>query len=198
MLQARSTRRISSHFEERCNEINVHPLPALDVRGDTAKLERILDNLLDNTLKYTPAGGQVAVCATGGDPVTLTLFNSGSSIPPQELSRIFERFYRLDRARSAPRVAAASVSRCASLPSCTAVRSTQSAPPRALRSASVFPPRATGPASAVRNPAPPRRRRSPADLRPARPQMERPADRGRLPQRRLGALHPLAFRGCVR
>ena len=76
------------------------PLPALVVRGDAAKLERILDNLLDNALKYTPAGGQVAVRATGGDPVTLAVFNSGSVIPPEELPRIFERFYRLDRARS--------------------------------------------------------------------------------------------------
>ena len=100
VLTSRSTRRFAARFREQGISLTVDPLPALVVRGDAAKLERILDNLLDNALKYTPAGGQVAVRATGGDPVTLAVFNSGSVIPPEELPRIFERFYRLDRARS--------------------------------------------------------------------------------------------------
>ena len=105
VLTARSTRRFSSLFEERGIALTVSAAGdgdgvGLTVRGDAAKLERILDNLLDNALKYTSRGERVVVSASGGDEVTVSVFNSGSFIPPEELPRIFERFYRLDRARS--------------------------------------------------------------------------------------------------
>lgn len=99
-LTARSVRRFSARFEERGISLAVESATGLMARGDAAKLERILDNLLDNALKYSPPGGQVAVRVTGGDPLTVTIFNSGSFIPAEELPRIFDRFYRLDRARS--------------------------------------------------------------------------------------------------
>ena len=112
VLTARAARRFGERFEERGISLTVSTTPAgagagsgesgvaLTVRGDAAKLERILDNLLDNALKYTPHGGRVMVSASGGVEVTVSVFNSGSFIPPEEVPRIFERFYRLDRARS--------------------------------------------------------------------------------------------------
>lgn len=79
-------------------------VPPLRVLGDSAKLERVLDNLLDNARKYTPDGGRVLVRGHI-EPATPALvrvdvFNSGSSIPPEDLPRVFERFYRMDRART--------------------------------------------------------------------------------------------------
>jgi signal transduction histidine kinase len=104
VLTARSVRRFAPRFEEKGIAVTVDAPDALTVRGDAAKLERILDNLLDNAAKYAPNGAAVTVRATGGDAVTVAVHNSGSHIPAEELPRIFERFYRRDRARSgAPR-----------------------------------------------------------------------------------------------
>jgi signal transduction histidine kinase len=102
VLTARSVRRFAPRFEEQGIAVTVDTAEALTVRGDATKLERILDNLLDNAVKYTPSGGTVTVRATGGDVVTVSVHNSGSYVPPDELPRIFERFYRRDRARSGP------------------------------------------------------------------------------------------------
>jgi two-component system sensor histidine kinase BaeS len=99
-LALRSARRFAPRFA--ANGITFTSLPAegVIVRGDAAKLERVLDNLLDNTAKYTPAGGQVVVRVSGGNAAELAVFNSGVTIPAEELERIFDRFYRLDRTRS--------------------------------------------------------------------------------------------------
>jgi len=71
--------------------------------GDASKIERILDNLLDNARKYTPKGGHILLAAdceaSHPGQVTIRTFNSGSYIPPEELERIFDRFYRSDRSR---------------------------------------------------------------------------------------------------
>ena len=73
----------------------------ISVIGDSAKLERVLDNLLDNARKYTPANGRVQVrLAADGPRIQLSVFNSGSYIAPEDLPRVFDRFFRLDRARS--------------------------------------------------------------------------------------------------
>jgi two-component system phosphate regulon sensor histidine kinase PhoR len=74
--------------------------PAL-VWVDEEALEQILDNLVDNALKYTPEGGAVEVCwRRQGDDVVLEVRDTGIGIPDAELQRIFERFYRVDKARS--------------------------------------------------------------------------------------------------
>jgi len=71
------------------------------VRGDGAQLGEVLQNLLDNALQYTPPGGQVDVTATSnGDGITFTVADTGIGIPESDLERIFERFYRVDAARS--------------------------------------------------------------------------------------------------
>src|SRR5207248_7377718 len=76
-------------------------LPA--VRGDHDRLAQILLNLVDNAVKYTPAGGNVAVRASatvGGGAVAVDVSDTGVGIPPADLPRITERFYRVDKARS--------------------------------------------------------------------------------------------------
>lgn len=62
---------------------------------------QILDNLIDNALKYTPAGGKVRVSGRlADDQVLVEVVDSGSGIPREDLPRVFERFYRVDKARS--------------------------------------------------------------------------------------------------
>jgi signal transduction histidine kinase len=74
-------------------------LPA--IRGDTNRLQEVLQNLLDNAIQYTPSGGRVEVSAgRAGDEVIVTVADTGIGIPQAEQSRIFERFYRVDAARS--------------------------------------------------------------------------------------------------
>ncbi len=74
-------------------------LPA--VRGDASLLHDVLQNLLDNAIQYTPRGGRVVVGAAAGPrEVTITISDSGIGIPLADQERIFERFYRVDAARS--------------------------------------------------------------------------------------------------
>ena len=71
------------------------------VRGDGAQLGEVLQNLLDNALQYTPPGGQIDVTAhANGQEVIFTVADTGIGIPESDLERIFERFYRVDTARS--------------------------------------------------------------------------------------------------
>jgi two-component system phosphate regulon sensor histidine kinase PhoR len=68
---------------------------------DREAVSQILSNLLDNAIKYTPSGGRIIVGAeTKGRLVELYVRDSGIGIPPEELPRLFERFYRVDKARS--------------------------------------------------------------------------------------------------
>jgi two-component system phosphate regulon sensor histidine kinase PhoR len=70
-------------------------------RGDSNTLQEVLQNLLDNALQYTPAGGKIDVSASCSDGhVVVTVADTGIGIPQAEQERIFERFYRVDAARS--------------------------------------------------------------------------------------------------
>jgi two-component system, OmpR family, phosphate regulon sensor histidine kinase PhoR len=72
-----------------------------EVWADEEALEQILDNLIDNALKYTPEGGQVCVSWTLHEhQVCLEVSDTGIGIPAADLARVFERFYRVDKARS--------------------------------------------------------------------------------------------------
>ena len=69
--------------------------------GDADKLIQVLINLIDNAIKYTPNGGRIRVEARQReDAVEIAVSDSGIGIPAKEIPRIFERFYRVDRARS--------------------------------------------------------------------------------------------------
>ena len=71
------------------------PPPPITVKGNESQLRRLIDNLLDNAIKYTPAGGKVLLQISEADgDVKLSVQDSGVGIPPEELPKIFDRFYR--------------------------------------------------------------------------------------------------------
>jgi len=80
------------------------------VAGDEGRLMQVLTNLLDNAVKYTPAGGTIIVdsrlvtgaeaAGTSDGAIELTVSDTGIGIPEQDRPRVFERFYRVDKARS--------------------------------------------------------------------------------------------------
>ena len=76
--------------------------PDLWVQADRDRLSQILVNLLDNAVKYTPKGGTVSFLAAKADAnqVRIAVRDTGQGIPPNDLPRITERFYRVDKARS--------------------------------------------------------------------------------------------------
>lgn len=77
------------------------PLP---VMGDRARLEQVLGNLLENALRYTPSGGRIDLVGGLAEvdnraAVRLTIRDTGRGIPPEDVPRIFERFYQADKSR---------------------------------------------------------------------------------------------------
>ncbi len=99
-------RAVGERFSERCHKKGI----ALEVRttaslpqieADRDRLEQVLTNLVSNAVDFTPAGGRFEIGAEavpGG--VVLAVRDTGVGIPPDDLPRIFERFYRVDKARS--------------------------------------------------------------------------------------------------
>ncbi|MEJ7618136.1 MAG: ATP-binding protein [Pyrinomonadaceae bacterium] len=78
-------------------------------RGDEGLLRQMLLNLLDNAIRYTPAGGRVSVCFAPYDSMCeISVADSGTGIPAEAQTRIFERFFRADEARSRVEAAGAS------------------------------------------------------------------------------------------
>jgi signal transduction histidine kinase len=99
------TRDVWSTFDQRPEEAGVDlatDVPAdLSVRVDPDAMRQILRNLLDNALRYAPSGSSVTVKATADDgSVHLSVEDEGPGIPTAHLQRVFERFYRVDAARS--------------------------------------------------------------------------------------------------
>jgi signal transduction histidine kinase len=77
------------------------PVPLPEVLVDEARMMQVFGNLLDNALRYTPAGGAITLCgerASGG--VSLTVRDTGTGIPNADLPYVFDRFYRVDKARA--------------------------------------------------------------------------------------------------
>jgi two-component system OmpR family sensor kinase len=73
----------------------------LPIRADESLLRRMILNLLDNAIKYTPAGGTVMVaCRRAGEEYELSVTDSGPGIPTELQQRVFERFFRVDKART--------------------------------------------------------------------------------------------------
>ena len=83
-------------------ETEARPMP--EIVGDGDRLVQALNNLIDNAIKYTSAGGQIQVkTRTNHNGVEVLVEDNGIGIPKNELSRIFERFYQVDKARGPSR-----------------------------------------------------------------------------------------------
>lgn len=72
-----------------------------DVTGDKEKLQQVIINVVANAIKYTPDGGTVTLRAEGGERfLTVTVSDNGPGVPKEDIPRLFERFYRVEKARS--------------------------------------------------------------------------------------------------
>lgn len=95
---AHSVRTLAS---EKNIELSVDAAAECLVRGDQDLLRRMILNLLDNAIKYTPAGGRVEIaCRVADAGCEVHVTDTGSGIPPEMQGRVFERFFRADEARS--------------------------------------------------------------------------------------------------
>jgi signal transduction histidine kinase len=84
--------------------ITVRAAEPVIVEGDHGRLRQIVDNLISNAVQHTPAGSAVTVTVTSSPPAgLLTVADNGPGMTPEQASRVFERFYRTDRARSRSR-----------------------------------------------------------------------------------------------
>lgn len=90
---------------DRAREKQIDVIPEVEtevrIRGEASLLEQALVNLIDNAIKYSPSGTQIRVRSSiQGDRAQIEVIDQGDGIPTQHLPRIFERFYRVDKARS--------------------------------------------------------------------------------------------------
>jgi two-component system phosphate regulon sensor histidine kinase PhoR len=100
-----SIEKVLADFKTRADEKKIKltsQATDLRVRADADRLEQVLGNLVDNALKYGRPGGTVTVGArlVAGGQVEVCVQDDGPGIPPEALERVFERFYRVDKARS--------------------------------------------------------------------------------------------------
>lgn len=78
-------------------QISVAPSDtSLRVRADPGLLQRVVENIIDNSLRYTPSSGRIALSAESADGVTIAISNNGPPVPVMYRQRIFEKFARLD------------------------------------------------------------------------------------------------------
>jgi two-component system phosphate regulon sensor histidine kinase PhoR len=88
-------------LEERRIEVVTHIEGSPIALADARAVDQVLGNLLDNAMKYTEPGGSIAMTIEERrGRVRVSVSDTGIGIPPEDTSRIFERFYRVDRARS--------------------------------------------------------------------------------------------------
>jgi two-component system phosphate regulon sensor histidine kinase PhoR len=99
-VTARILKQLQGKFDAKSQKVTAS-YRATSVFGDPRRLEQVLVNLLDNANKYTPAQGEITVSwEPQGTDVLLKVKDSGPGIPPEHHARLFERFYRIDKARS--------------------------------------------------------------------------------------------------
>ena len=82
-------------------QLDVSAPTGLFASGDAERMHQVVMNLVENAVRHSPRPGRVALVATGNaDRVRIEVSDQGPGIPPEEAARVFERFYRADRARS--------------------------------------------------------------------------------------------------
>lgn len=87
--------------EKKYELVRDYPINSIWMEIDTDKMTQVVDNILNNAIKYSPDGGKITVrMKTTEDQMILSISDQGLGIPKQDLPRIFDRFYRVDRARS--------------------------------------------------------------------------------------------------
>ena len=78
-----------------------YPINSVWIEIDTDKMTQVIDNILNNAIKYSPDGGKITVSMkTTDDQMILSISDQGLGIPKEDLPKIFDRFYRVDKARS--------------------------------------------------------------------------------------------------
>ena len=87
--------------EKKYELVRDYPINSVWIEMDTDKMTQVIDNILNNAIKYSPDGGKITVSMkTTDDQMILSIKDQGLGIPKQDLPKIFDRFYRVDRARS--------------------------------------------------------------------------------------------------
>ena len=87
--------------EKKYELVRDYPINSVWIEIDTDKMTQVIDNILNNAIKYSPDGGKITVSMkTTDDQMILSISDQGLGIPKQDLPKIFDRFYRVDQARS--------------------------------------------------------------------------------------------------
>ena len=91
----------SQDEEKKYELVRDYPINSVWIEIDTDKMTQVIDNILNNAIKYSPDGGKITISMkTTDDQMILSISDQGLGIPKQDLPKIFDRFYRVDRARS--------------------------------------------------------------------------------------------------
>ena len=87
--------------EKKYESVREYPSTSVWIESDTDKMTQVIDNILNNAIKYSPDGGKITVSMkTTDDQMILSISDQGLGIPKEDLPKIFDRFYRVDKARS--------------------------------------------------------------------------------------------------
>ncbi len=100
-LLQEQVKRLSPLARENGIELDCQVKESLEVNGDALKLQQVVYNIIDNAIKYTPRGGEVhCTLNRAGKKAIIRVQDTGVGIPEADLPHIFDRFYRVDKARS--------------------------------------------------------------------------------------------------